>query len=273
MRRFVLENKYGVTFQFTYFNKVLFTNISGLGFSKNYTYLKYDNHFSTLKNNFELSEIRGVITFLDGYQGYKKMLSFLEKGQHDMKLHYESHDMKYCYVDIVSLTKTELKTGGLQSEIVLNKKSFWIKERSVLITSNVDTGGKIYPYTYSFIYSNASMGLSNVEIGGHIKANVVVEIIGSIDEPELLVKRNGVVSDELRLLMNRTDAHIVVSSLIQELTMFEIINDEKHDIYRFQDFDKENLLWIEPGAIEFEFKPGVSEQTICKIKIFEYYLG
>lgn len=273
MRKFTLENTYGIKFQFNYYNKVLLTNVSGLGFSKNYAYLKYDNHFSTLKNNFELAEIRGVITFLDGYQGYEIFLSFLEKGQHDMKLHYESHDEKYCYVDIVSVTKSELKAGGLQSEIVLNKKSYWIKERNILITSNVDTGGKIYTYTYPFTYANASMGVSSIEIGGHIKANVIVEMIGSIDEPELIVKRSGTVTNGLRLLMNRIDAHIVVSSLIQNLTMYELINNEMHDVYPLQDFEKQNFLWIEPGAIQFEFKPGVSEHTICKIKIFEYYLG
>ncbi len=273
MRKFILENKYGVKFQFTYYNKILLTNLSGLGFSKNYAYLKYDNHFRTLKNNFEITEIRGLLTFLDGYQGYERFLSFLEKGQHDMKLHYESHDSKYCYVDIVSVTKSELKAGGLQSEIVLNKKSYWIKERTLLITSNVDTGGKIYPYTYAFTYANASMGISSLEIGGHIKANAIIEMIGSIDEPELLVKRDGKITEELRLLMNRVDTHIVISSVIHSLTMYEIINDEKHDIYPFQDFEKQNFLWIEPGAIQFEFKPGVSEQTICKIKIFEYYLG
>lgn len=273
MRKFLLENAYGETFAFTYYNKVLLTDVNGLGFIKNYVYLKYNHHFSTLKNNFELSEIRGVLTFIDGYQGYDKFLLFLEKGQHDMKLHYESHDAKYCYVDIVSVSKSELKAGGLQSEITFNKKSYWIKERNLVITSNVDGNGKVYPYTYVYAYSNAAMGMVNLEIGGHIPANLQIEIIGSIDEPELVVKKNGQATQELRLLLNRLNAHIVISSLIQDLSMYEISDGQTYDIYPFQDFTKDNFLWIEPGAIAFEFKPGTSEETICKIKIFEYYLG
>lgn len=273
MRVFLLENQYGERFHFTYFNKVLLTGVNGLGFSKNYSYLKHDIHYTTLKNNFELSEIKAVITFLDGYHGYYKFMQFLEKGQHDLKLFYESHDVKYCYVDIVHLSKSELKAGGLQSEIVLNKKSYWIKEHHFMITANVDGGGKVYPYSYEFTYANASQGVMNTQIGGHLKANMIIEITGAMEEPELIVKQNDLVKNHLRLLINRQNSQIIVSSLIHDLSMVEVVDGIAYDIYQFQDFEKDNFLSVEPGSVAFEFKPGVPSSTTCKIKIYEYYLG
>ena len=45
------------------------------------------------------------------------------------------------------------------------------------------------------------------------------------------------------------------------------------DIYKFQDFTKDNFIELVPGVNTLEFKSGVMEQTQCKIHIFEYHLG
>ena len=71
MRRFYLENEIGIKFYFTYHNQTVLSDISGLGFNNAFTYLKYDDFYSTIGNTFQIQEVTGIITFLNGYAGYQ----------------------------------------------------------------------------------------------------------------------------------------------------------------------------------------------------------
>lgn len=273
MRKFYLENKYGMRFDFTYHNETLLTDVSGLGFSNTFTYLKYENFYDTLGSNFQVSEISGIVTFLNGYQGYKKFLEYLAKGQENLKLHYESSESLYSYVDIVSLSKSEIKAGGLQSEIIFTKKSYWIKDRVFEISTSADTHGKRYLYNYPYKYSDASLGSLVTVVGGHLKASLVIEMLGSVDNPSLQIKQNQTIISEVRLIHKRENAKIKVSGILNELYMIEEVNGKWFDIYQTQDFEKDNFIRLEPGSLTFEFHPGVSGLTRCKLFIQEYYLG
>lgn len=273
MRKFYLENKYGMRFDFTYHNETLLTDVSGLGFNNTFTYLKYENFFESLGSTFQVSEITGIITFLAGYKGYQKFLDYLSSGQENLKLHYESSESFYTYVDVVSLTKSEIKAGGLQSEIIFNKKSYWIKDRVFEITTSEDTKGKRYAYTYPYKYADSSLGLLSTVIGGHLPAALVIEILGSVENPSLQIKQNQNVISELRLIHTRENAKIKVSGILNEIYMIEEIDGKWFDIYQTQDFEKDNFIKLTPGSLTFEFHPGISGTTRCKVFIQEYYLG
>lgn len=273
MRKFFLENKYGEKFHFNYFNKAILTDTSGLGFINTFSYLKYENYYETISDSFEMSEINGIITFLNGYKGYSDFLKYLTNGKEDLKLYYESHDLFYAHVDIVSLSKSEIKVGGLQSEIIFRKKSYWIKKRSFEITTNPTGSGKIYPYTYGYSYADSSFGFIDINIGGHLRAEVLVEINGSVNNPTLKVSRGAITVSELRLIITKEDVQIKVSSLLNEKYISEIVNGEYLDIYHLQDFSKDNFLKLDTGNLTFEFIPGTSGISSCKLYIQEYYLG
>ena len=49
IRQFYLVNEIGQTYFFDYRNSTLISNISNLGFSKNNTYLKYEDEYSLVK--------------------------------------------------------------------------------------------------------------------------------------------------------------------------------------------------------------------------------
>ena len=273
MRKFFLENKYGERFHFSYFNKTILSDTSGLGFINTFSYLKHENYYETIGDSFEMSEINGIITFLNGYKGYSDFLKYLTNGKEDLKLYYESEDLFYAHVDIVSLSKSEIKAGGLQSEIIFRKKSYWIKRRSFEITTNPTGSGKIYPYTYSYSYVDSSFGFIEINIGGHIKAEVLVEINGSVSNPQLIVSRGSQTISELRLILTKANAQIKVSSLLNERYIGQLVNGEYVDIYHLQDFSKDNFLKLDTGNLRFDFTPGTSGVSSCKLFIQEYYLG
>ncbi len=273
IRRFYLENENGQQFHFKYHSGVLLSNVTGLGFQFNMSYLKYGHIHKTVSRDTPISEISGVLNFLDGYSGYQNFINYLNQGRENLKLYYTSNDTKFVYVDVVSLSKTEIHAGLLTCEIILNKKSFWIKERQIIIDIDNVTGGKIYPYHYDYKYQITQEGRTTIDIDGFFNANVIIEIIGSVDHPEINVIQSGNVTSSLRLNLVEQDVKIMVSSIADNKYLKMFKNNVETDIYGYQDFERDNFIQLAPGRNTLEFKSGVMENSVCKVHIFEYHLG
>ena len=126
-----------------------------------------------------------------GIKGYQRFIDYLNQGRDNLKLYYVSNDIKYVHVDVVSLSKTEIKAGLLSCEITLNKKSYWIKERQIIIDITEVLDGKVYPYPYAYTYQITQEGQTTIDVGGSFNANVIIEMEGSVDHPEINVIQNG----------------------------------------------------------------------------------
>lgn len=272
-RRFYLENEHGQQFHFKYHSGVLLSNVIGLGFQLNMTYLKYGHIHKTVKRETPLTEISGVLNFMDGYQGYQRFIDYLNQGRDNFKLYYVSNDIKYVHVDVVSLSKTEIKDGLLSCEITLNKKSYWIKERQIIIDITEVFDGKVYPYPYAYTYQITQEGRTTIDVGGSFNANVIIEMEGSVDHPEINVIQNGILVSSLRLNLVEEYVKIRISSVADNKYLKMIKNDIETDIYAYQDFEKDNFIELKPGRNTLEFKSGVMADTLCKVHIFEYHLG
>lgn len=273
IRRFYLENENGVQFHFKYYTGVLLSDIVGLGFEFSLSYLKYGHIHKTVKKETPLLEISAVLNFLDGYDGYQKFIDYLNQGSENLKLYYRTNETKYVYVDIVSLSKAELEAGILKSKIVFNKKSYWIKERQIIIDITNQSGGKIYPYSYTYNYQITREGRTTIDIGGFFNASLIIEMEGNVDHPEINVIHSGKLISSLRLNMVAEDAVIITSSVPDNKYLKMIKDNIETDIYSYQDFEKDNFIELSPGQNTLEFKSGVSTNTLCKVHIFEYHLG
>ena len=64
IRKFYIENSKGQKFDFSYYSGFLISKITGLGFSYNMSYLKYDHIFHGVKKDEPLGEIAFDIIFL-----------------------------------------------------------------------------------------------------------------------------------------------------------------------------------------------------------------
>lgn len=274
IRKFYLENSKGQVFNFNYYSGCLLANITGLGFSYNVSYLKYDHIYNTVKKDEPLGEISFDIIFLDGYLGYQKLIDYLNIETSNLKLYYTSNDTKYIYVDFVNLSKSEIIDGHLKSGAILNKKTYWIKEKSFILSfdSSIESG-KVYPFNYPFSYSETTGGKSRLKIDGVTKASTLIEITGNIKNPSLNVLKGDEVITSMKLNIIKNNAKIVISSIPNEQYIRSYDGLVENDIYHLQDFEKDNFILLEPSDLTLEFNSGTNNETIFKIFIYEYHLG
>ena len=274
IRQFYIENKYGNIYYFNYQNQTLISQVSGLGFSLDSKYLEYQNYFTRSEYNIPLTEVTTTLIFLKGYEGYKAFVDFISKSNDDIKLYYQTDAFKaYCYVDITSLSKAELVAGTIQSTIVFKKLSLWLKEKSYEIIANGSSSGKVYPYIYPYYYSSSYEGKVFIRNEGLNDAPVVIEMMGSVVDPELLIKKNGEVVSTLRLYLTAENITITINSIPSKQEMIMDESGVVSNIYGFQDFEEENFIFLDHGDYEIEFKPGVATESICRVIVLEGYLG
>ena len=273
IRRLYLENPSGNRFYFDYRSGCLITAPSGLGFSQEMTYLKYDTFFDRVEQTQPLAEIQATLVFLKGYRGYSEFLDYLKWGDEGLKLIYETNDSAFCNVDIKSLTKQELLAGTLQCQIVFQKLSLWLKMQIFSLTVNGDVTGKVFPFTYPYKYSASFEGKIQVNNRGVQKAPLFVELIGAVENPEIILRKNGIVTSMMRLYHSQGNGQVHVSAVPNNQFIRSIDNGSTVSIYSLQDFTCDNFLFVEPGECEIEFKPGVASSTFCRITMLEGYLG
>ena len=177
IRQFYLVDEVGQTYFFDYRNNTLVSDITDLGFSKNNTYLKYDDEYSLVKTENPQNTIQFKVVFLEGYKGYSNFLNFYRKASGDLRLFYKyDSSSKYCYVRIKSLSKTQLEAGAITSSLVLDKLSLWLSKESLTIKVNEDDNGKVFPFKYPYTYQATYNGTINITNNGETKAPLNITI-------------------------------------------------------------------------------------------------
>jgi hypothetical protein len=273
IRKLYLENTSGNRFNFDYRSGCLISSLSGLGFSQELTYLKYDTFYDRVDQTQPLSDIQATLTFLKGYRSYTEFLEYLKLGEKGLKLVYETDDSAFCYVDVKTLTKQELVAGTLQSQITFQKLSLWLKSQVFTIQVNGDSIGKVYSYQYPYRYSASFEGKIKIQNRGVQKAPLLIEIFGMVDEPEIILRKGDTLVSMMRLYHTQTSGEVHVSAIPNNQYIRQVDNGVTSSIYASQDFTCDNFLFVEPGDYELEFKPGVASATICRITMLEGYLG
>ena len=274
IRQFYLVNEVGQTYFFDYRSNTLISNITDLGFSKTNTYLKYEDEYALVKTENPQGTLQFKVVFLNGYSGYNSFLKFYKDSTGDLRLFYKYDDNpKFCYVRVKSLSKTELESGVLICNLVLDKLSLWILRESTIINVNEDEKGKIFPFSYPFIYSSTYNGTVTIVNNGETKAPLIITIYGAVNNPEIEVYKNDVLISKLRLLVSSSDCEIEVSAEPKNQYMIMKEDGIETNIYQFQDFTCDNFLFLDKGNYKVKFAPGVSEDTFCRITKLEGYSG
>lgn len=274
MRQLYLVNEVGTTYFFDFRSNTLISEISDIGFSKNLTYLTYENSYLKVDEKNPQTSLDFTVVFLKGYEGYTAFLEFLKVSKGELRLFYKIGDeAKFCYVAVKGLTKTQLESGVITSSLTLDKLSLWINRDTSTISVNEDTNGKVFPFKYSFVYSASFNGTITVTNDGEIKAPLNITMNGAVDNPLLEIIKDGIVISKLKLLVKSTACVIEVDAELQDQKMIMIENGEETNIYSKQDFTCDNFLFLEPGTYQLKFSPGVSSKTTCRVTILEGYSG
>ena len=272
MREFYFSNQNGEIYYLSYRNNTLATEVTGLGFEKELVYLKYDNEYKKGKEENPISTINMKLIFLEGYKGYSSFLNYLKRST-ELEFYYKSDDLKFCNIEIKSLSKEELIAGTIQSSISIDRLSLWQKKKTYIMNVEQFDDNKSYPFKYPYTYSQSNRGFLSIQNNGSELASLRIEIEGAVVNPELIVLKDNEVISRLRLYVSNKDCVIIVDSDVRNQTM--TLKDKKgtSSIYALQDFEQDNFLFLKPGSYDLEFKPGVLTNTKCKITITEFYLG
>ena len=272
MRKLWLVNDLGEEYRFDYSSMTLISSITGLGFQKTNTYFDFDNIYRKIDETIPTQDIVFNLAFLRKYHGFKRFLSFLETS-HELKLYYTSDDTKYSYVEVESLSKTEISGGTLTSELKLKRLSYWYKDVISEVVINVAKSGKIYPFKYPYTYSKSSKGKMELTNNGYAKAPLKITIEGNVSNPEIIVTKGEEEVSKLKIYYESTDCKIVVDAFPtrQSITIEE--KGSVMDAYEYQDFSKDNFIFLEHGTYTLTFVPNTQSNPKCSITMVEGYLG
>lgn len=272
MRKLWLINDKGESYRFDYSSMTLISSITGLGFQKENTYFDFDNIYKKIDESIPTQDIVFNLAFLKNYAGYKGFLNFLE-GSGELKLFYTSDDTKYCYVEVESLSKTEISGGTLTSELKLKRLSYWYKDVISEVTINVSKEGKIYPYAYPYKYSLSSKGTILLTNNGYAKAPLKITIKGNVSNPEVIVSKDGEEVSKLKIYYESNDCTITVDAFPtrQEIAIKD--GDDTINAYEYQDFSCDNFIFLDRGTYELTFVPNTQGSPKCSITMIEGYLG
>ena len=161
-RKLYLVNEVGSTFYFDYAHSTLIEELDGLGFEFDVSYSDFDAEFVETKRSIPQRSIDLTLVFLDGYFGFTRWREYLTNSK-EMRLFYETDvGKKYCYVNVVSSSKAQLESGILRSKVKVDCLSLWLVNKTAHIDVRDVGGGKIYTYSYPYVYAVSFNGKINV---------------------------------------------------------------------------------------------------------------
>lgn len=263
MRKLWIENENGQKYDFTDGINCLATSLINFGIQLNNTYFEYENSFKTATSKMSMMYPSFNAYFLKGYKGYQDFIEFAYKAK-ELKLYYTSNDTKYCYVDIQSLTKTELATNhSLNCNIVFVRKSMWMKEFAISIDTEVVGDSKSYNYTYDYKYIQVADEHIVATNRGSIEAPLNVEIIGAIRNPSIKVFIDNTLISELVINVEEDSPNAKLQIISEEgkEEMSLIVNGEKRNVYQNQDFSKDGFIFLPLGDCTISVNAGVDSGT------------
>lgn len=262
MRELWLEDENGVQWKFNDIRNSIATNLSNLGIEITNTYFEYDNSYARATKKMPMMKPTFNIVFFKGYQGYQDFIKFAYRAE-SLKLFYKSVDTKYCYVDLEQISKTELvANNALNCQIVFNRKSMWMKEFLIAISTEVTSEGKSYEYTYDYRYMDIAGDVISVTNNGSIPAPLSVEIIGTMNNPSIQIYVDDEIYSELSLniVTDNPEAKLQITSDEGNEQML-LDEGEAKNVYQNQDFTKDSFLFLPVGSSKIIISPGTISGT------------
>lgn len=272
MRSLYLVNQIGQTYFLDYRNNTLISSLDGLGFEFENEHQKFDNNYLVVKKSIPIQEISLELVFLKGYRGFREWSEYISSST-ELRLFYTSDVNKYCYVNVISSSKTQLEANTIKSSVTIERLSLWIVKRTSEIKVSEDDSKKQYSYPYPYTYSTSYNGRKSITNQSAFPAPIKVIITGGVSNPKLTIEKDGEVVSRLQLFVESSDCQVEVDATPTNQYMKLFKNDSETNIYDKQNFEYENFLFLPSGTYDFYFEPGVSKSTKCTIITYEGYIG
>ena len=239
MRKFMLENEYGVQIPLQYSNIFLY-DPSGLGTNDGDDYDEVNGFFIKTSTKTSQTPIQGIFVFdrINAYQNYRAFTDWVYNGG-KLKLGYTTNtEWYYIDISIKSLEKSELNNvGTLEIPFTFLPLSPWYKQTQTSLYFNVEgnTSEKRYNYSYPYSYSDTAVqNMVEFNVGGHYDGDVILKINGYLSSPILTVTNNDTQEIIGKLDLTGTTIEIgqqlVFSTKPTEAGVFMVENGEQTNL-------------------------------------------
>ena len=152
---------------------------------------------------------------------------------------------KYCYINIVSSSKTQLESNILRSEVKVDCLSLWLVNKTAHIDVVDVGGGKIYSYSYPYVYAVSFNGKVTVNNNSPRSVPLTLRLTGNCLNPRVIIRQNGVDVQTLRLIIDeRESPTIEICSKPTNQYIRRYTADGEDDYYDKQDFSYDNFLFL-----------------------------
>ena len=190
VREFKLVNEKGQEYSLMDIkNYCLLTEPNGLGYGYTTEYEQLGNTFISNLRRIEQGQITGILNFLN-YDNYKKMIDFIEQSE-SLKFSYKiplKSGVKEYFKDvqIQNITKTEIQPNSVISEtITFDCLSLWYEENSTIFTIEPREDEIRWDFKWDSRFTGYNSRRLSFVNQGHIEAPILVEIEGSIANPQI----------------------------------------------------------------------------------------
>lgn len=274
IREFWLEDENGNKYLLSDIRTCIAHNVTNLGIESTFTYFEYPNSYVTATAKMPIVKPTMDLVFIEGYKGYADFLSFISKAK-ELKLYYRNIEAKYCIVDIERLSKGDLiSNNSLNCQIVFNKKTMWMIEYAVSISTEETGGYKTYDYTYDYKYIDVVNGEILIKNRGSVPAPVNIEIKGNLINPLIQILVEDKVVSECKLNINYEKAVLTITSEEGKESMYVTTpSEEKINVYQKQDFTKQGFLFVPVSSSKIRIIPGGLGAFFYKVVFHELYRG
>ena len=246
MRRFKLMNSTGAEWDLmskqSYFNSP-----SGLGYGKTFKSAQAGTAWLVSDEQMSQYSISGELVFFD-YSKYQEFVEFTSKAP--LTLMYAPEQTWYrIRCRIQTLNKGEFKSGYLSVSVVFLAFGFWHEAVTVKQTAKTVSGGKIYPFAYSYTYAETQAGGVVVQNGG-LESPCKIHIFGSVTNPAWVLTQGGE-----RISTGKVNATIGAGNKLvvdadpdtMEIAEYTQGGEFVRSLYQYSDFTTARFLYAPAG--------------------------
>lgn len=276
IRRFYLENEYGVRWSLNNPDTGLFIEPGGLGYSMDVSYSEIGHSFVRNYMKEKQKEISGTIVFgtAEPYVVCNRFLAFVNAAAM-LKLSYKTGAGEYYRdVDLIEFGKTEITEARvLECEITLRCLGLFYSNQIDRFVVSRSEGELRWDYRWPARFNDYGVRMVSISNPGHVPATFEMELYGYCENPVVTVSQNGrelhrvefptILQPGERILYSSVDGNLYCMRMGEDGTQNNFADS--------LDINNSNFFKLPVGdsQIEFTSDTGASNRTI--LTIYRFY--
>lgn len=275
MRKFYLENEYGLRMDLNRPDTAFLSTPSGLGYTMTANYINIGNSYLQSYMNTNQGEIKGTLVFggINPYENYKEYTDFINTSNKLRMVYVPDLGEYFRDVDMVSIDKSEMGKGVLSCSVSFKCKGlFYVNREDRFIIERSD-GELRFDFRWPARFNDYSERNVIFTNAGHVPAPFTAEIYGYTEYPIIEIVVNNMVLSKVQFdVILQEEEKILYSSLDGDLYCYKVSPDGTiENIASSLDINNTNFFKIPTGQcmIHFTSATGATNKTI--MQIYQFY--